>query len=255
MTSLSVIIPCYNHLDDVLRCVNTLGMACVCANELLLQDDCSPALDYTTPGLFPMAQVERNPVNIGFGATCNRAAQRSRGDVLLFVNQDVYATERSHGWDAAILAAFNDPTVGIVGARLLFPNGAIQSAGGLLDARCQPFHRCLGWSDADHPEVAERIEVTWVTGAALAIRRELFLQIGGFDPIYAPSYFEDVDLCLRVQESGYKVLYEPASTLYHTVASTGGSPHFMRSALRFRERWVDTGRVKPDASFVAAGWW
>lgn len=252
--NISCIIPAYNHLDDVLRCAYSLGghMAGDC--ELIVQDDCSPDVDFT--GLIPFANVERNAVNRGFAGNCNAGATRAKGDIFFFVNQDVVAVpEWSQGWDNALRVAFADPQVGIVGARLLFPDGSIQSAGGLIDGGYAPIHRCLAYSNPRYCEVNEPQQVSWVTGAALAIRRELFTQVGGFDTGYVGGYFEDVDICLKVRELGYKVWYEPRCTLIHKVGSTGGNPNFGRNALRFKAIWVDSGKVKPDTAAIGARYW
>lgn len=226
------------------------------AIQWLVQDDASP--DVNLLACIPpyVARVERNEQNLGFAGNCNAGARRAIGDIIAYCNQDINAVyELSVGWDTAILSAFDDECVGIVGARLLFPSGQVQSVGGLIDARGTPFHRCLGYQNLDYYEINEPREVTWTTGAFMAIRRDLFWQLNGFDLIYSPSYFEDVDLCLRVREAGFKVMYTPAASFVHKVGSTGGSPHFQRSALRFKERWVDTKRVKPDVYYTAVQYW
>lgn len=257
---LSVIIPAYNHLAEVLTCLNTLQASAADnpAIEWLVQDDASPLLDMRL--LIPpsVAKVERNPVNKGFAGNCNVGALRASGDVLLFCNQDIEAIEPfSHGWDAAILNAFQNETVGIVGARLLFPTPqqGVQNAGGVFDAHLQPVHRCLGWTNLDHPEVSTPQEVSWTTGAALAIRKDVFERIGGFDERYVGGYFEDCDLCMRVRMAGYKVWYEPRCTLMHKVGTTGGSPFFAQNALLFKSLWVDTHKINADIPAVQAGWW
>jgi GT2 family glycosyltransferase len=252
---ISLIIPAYNNVFDVLRCVNSLmGMAGADVN-LLIQDDCSPDVDFTQ--IYPPQICERNAVNLGFAGNVNAGAKRAQGDILFFVNQDVFAIPNgSFGWAQALERAFEDATVGIVGARLLFPGShAIQSAGGLFDGRCAPYHRCLGYSNPYYDEVNTRMDVSWVTGAALAIRRDLFWQVGGFDLDYAPSYFEDVALCCKVREAGYRVRYEPSLTFEHRVGSTGGSAHFQNSALTFKQRWVDSGKIKPDEQAVRVRYW
>jgi GT2 family glycosyltransferase len=256
--TLSIILPAYNDLSGALTCLNSLRALQTpgAPIEYFVQDDASPAVHF--PAVIPpeIAAVERNDSNFGFAGNCNRGAARASGEVLVFVNQDVYGVYGfSDGWDAPLRAAFLDESVGIVGARLLFPDGRIQSAGGLIDARGQPFHRCLGYRNLRHPLVSAPRVVTWVTGAALAIRRDLFERLGGFDLDYAPSYFEDVDLCLRARELGAKVIYEPRCTLIHRVGSTGGSPHFRRSALRFKARWVDSARLSPDVPTVWEKFW
>lgn len=252
---ISVIIPAYNDLVAVMTALNSLqGLAQDRANiEYLVQDDASPAL--FLPALIPNAATERNVKNLGFAGNCNAGARRAGGDVLLFVNQDVYGVpEWSAGWDEALRAAFLDPQVGIVGARLLFPDGRIQSAGGLYDAKAQPYHRCLGWKDPRYWETNEARAVDWVTGAALAVRRDIFEAMGGFDEGYR-MYFEDVDLCIRAQQAGHGVWYAPALTLIHSTGSTGGSPYFEASKARFRVKWIDTGIVKPGGRAVWVNFW
>ena len=247
--SLSVIIPAYDKPTELIDCVNSLGAADNCDCQLIVQDDCSPTFDLRK---FMGAYVERNPVNLGFAGNCNAGAKRADRELLCFVNQDIHAIpERSQGWATALVAAFDDPQVGIVGARLLFPNGAIQSAGGLFDATGHPYHRCLGYSNPDYAEVNEAREVDWVTGAALAIRRDLFERVGGFDTSYTRGYFEDTDICMKVRALGFKVWYEPACTLVHSVGSTGGNPHFAANARLFRQRWVDTNKVPRQSGYVS----
>lgn len=253
---LSVIIPAYEYLTDVLNCLNSLQASATPPIEFVIQDDASPSVNI--PAAVPpyAASVARNEHNLGFAGNCNAGAARASGDILLFCNQDVIAhNPLSFGWDKALVAAFDDPQVGIVGARLLFPDGKIQSAGGQYDAHLQPYHRCLGYSDTTHWEVNTPEYVQWVTGAALAIRREVFAQVGGFDTAYIGGYFEDVDLCERVKALGFKVWYDPRVTFIHRVGSSGGSPHFMRNARLWRQRWADTRKVKADTSAVLNGWW
>lgn len=252
---LSVILPAYNHLDDVLRCFNSLQALAAEPHEYLCQDDCSPDVFYPELIPPPMASVERNEVNLGFAGNANKGAARATGDVLLFCNQDVQAVQGwSEAWDNALLAPFADPAVGIVAPRLLFPTGAIQSCGGAFDAFTQPIHRCLGYSNPHDPRVATSGPVEWATGAALAVRRDVFKRLGGFDTVFR-MYFEDADLCLRAREAGYHVWYEPACTLVHNPGSTGGSPHFAQSARTFRDRWVTTGKVKAGAQQPTMRYW
>lgn len=246
---LGVLIPSYNHLAEVMTCLNSLRGHSSTDAAYHVQDDCSPDVNY--PDCIPLeiASVARNERNLGFAGNCNHAAaaflDEYGADVLLFCNQDVKAVhDWSQGWDTALLDAFTDPTVGITGARLLFPDGRVQNAGGVFDQFGQPTHRCLGWSNPNVGISAQAGEVEWTTGAALAVRTSLFMQLGGFDERYARGYFEDVDLCLRARELGARVWYEPACTLIHSVGSTGGSPYFRANAMRFKAQWIDSGRVK-----------
>jgi len=253
--TLSIVIPAYNHLADVLSCLNSLQAYQQGVAQYIVSDDASP--DYLGPAVISpkVAQVVRNAENLGFAGNCNVGAALAQGEIIAFINQDVFAHhDWSHGWDTALVRAFDDPQVGIVGSRLLYVNGVVQSVGGFFDARCQPAHRCLGYSDPHYYETSTAQEVEWVTGAAFAIRRELFHAISGFDTAYR-MYFEDVDACLKVRELGYTIRIEPASTLIHKVGQSGGSSHFMESARTFKQRWVDSGRIKPSEYKVAVNFW
>lgn len=257
--TLSVIIPAFNHLEDTLVCLNSVQALAQDATpaQYIVSDDCSPDVFYPNMISPRVAQVCRNSVNLGFGTNCNAAAKHAAGDIILFLNQDIQAVvPLSIGWDTALQAAFMyDPQIAIVGARLLFPDGKLQSAGGEFDAKCAPVHRCLGWSNLTHPEISTPMEVKWVTGAALAIRADIFRQVGGFDERYIGGYFEDVALCLKVRELGFKTWYEPRVTFVHKVGSTGGSPHFYENAQLFRKEWVLTNKIQPDLPVATVHYW
>lgn len=263
--SIAVLIPAYQHLNDVLTCLNSLrALRSLPDTTFHVQDDCSPGVFF--PACIPseIATVARNPVNVGFAANCNAGAReaiaRHQPDVLFFVNQDVQAVaEVSPGWDAALLNAFrfddDNERIGIVGARLLFPDGSVQNAGGVFDQFAQPVHRCLGWSNPQMGAPSEAADVDWTTGAALAVQTTLFQHLNGFDERYARGYFEDVSLCIRARDVGARIRYEPSCTLIHRVGSTGGSPSFRKNALRFKQEFVDTGRVKAGTLSPTTRYW
>lgn len=257
--SLTCIIPAYNSLAEVTKCLTTLQLYASkqVAIEFLVADDASPDVDFREHLPPCAAKVVRSEVNGGFGLNCNTGAAFAQGDILFFCNQDVWAGHHpidhdavSQDWDLALVKAFDDASIGIVGAKLLFPNGAIQNAGGYFDGKAQPSHIGLGYINHRYYEVNTPKVVSWTTGGALGIRRELFSQLGGFDTVY-PSYFEDVDLCLRACEAGFKTWFEPRCILFHTVGTSGGSPHFNKSAKTFYDRWVDSKRVQPDTLAVS----
>jgi len=259
MTKISVIIPAYNDLPGVLTTLNSLR-ALAADNtqvEYLVQDDASPNVLY--PALVPaeIASTQRNENNVGFGQNCNTAAKRASGEILFFVNQDVYgAPEFSAGWDAKLYGVFEqDRRIGVVGVRLLFPDGKVQHAGGRFDGALQPFHPCLGWTEVNHPDVMTERDMPWVTGAAFAVRRDVWAGLEGFDPVYVGGYFEDVDFCCRARDEGYRVRYTPAVTLIHSVGGSGGNPHFMKNAQAFHKRWVLPKRVRSDVPVVMEHFW
>lgn len=237
--------------------------------EIIVQDDCSPDFDIEQVLYGEPAQAARNPINLGFAGNCNAGAARSHGDVLLFLNQDTVAREH---WFEPLIAMFADPRVGVVGPKLVSPaqkwkvrldretykldvslmdevGGVIQSCGGLYGGNRGPFHRWLGWS-ADDWRVNVMERVSWVTGAALAVRRDLFVQVGGFDVGYRRGYFEDVDLCEAVKALGYEVWYCPEAVFEHTTGTSGGIPPeiFKANSMRFHEKW--DSKIVPDTPVI-----
>lgn len=251
-SSLSVIIPVYKRLDQAAVCLESLYLTAHAPEEIEFLAQIDPCPDFLEPAVNLRALAERNDSQLGFAANCNRAAMKATGDVLFFVNQDIYATDDlGRGWDLSILAPFEDPEVGITGARLLFPNRRVQSAGGLFDAKAQPFHRAFGLRDLGDGEVSTPCDVSWITGAALAIRAGLFSP--GFDESYVGGYFEDVDLCVRVTSRGYRIRYEPRCTLIHRVGSAGGSTRIGANALLFKKKWQE--HITPDVDQIIERFW
>jgi len=259
---IQVIIPAYRNLREILTCLVSLrdhsrGVS------IHIQDD-DPGSDWAR--LFPsdVATYAVNELNVGFGANCNAGAdfvleKLARPDILFFVNQDIYLprdTAQVYRWDERLAAPFENPEIGVVGCRLLDPTGAIQHAGIIFDGACQPHHRYLGFKDAEFAPAATGGFVPAVTGAALAIRTEVWEQLFGFDAaVYPGGYFEDVDLCIRAQREGHKIWYEPSVRFYHKTGTSGGNPNFMRNAFRFRTRWVDTGAITADIPAIKENFW
>jgi GT2 family glycosyltransferase len=249
---LSVIIPAYNQLDTVMRCIaSVMRTTDQRYTEALVQDDASP--DINLPSLIGPA-CQRNTKNLGFPGNCNAGAARATGDILLFLNQDVTITQP--GWDTRLREWFAIlPKMAIAGPTLLFPNGRVQSVGGAFDSKGQPYHVALGAQNPDWEPINTPRRVGWVTGAALAIRIEVWQALQGFDTVYGRGYFEDVDLCVRAQVSGFDVWHLPGIRMWHQVGSTGGNSQIMANAQVFKTRWVDTGVIEPDTHFVKERFW
>jgi GT2 family glycosyltransferase len=258
--AISVIIPAYNDIAGVLTCLNSLRAMASGGYEIeyLVQDDCSPNVLYTALVPPEIASVERNETNLGFSGNCNAASRRANGEILFFVNQDVYGVEQfSRSWDTHLLEAFSGSSkVGIVGPRLLFPDGSIQSVGGIFDGKCQPHHIGLGWSNIHHEEVNTSKVVPWLTGAAFAVRRWVWEALNGFDKSYINGYFEDVDFCCRAAEAGIDTYICTETSFVHSVGSSGGNAgYFQHNAKVFFERWVATKKVEPGVAFVYERFW
>lgn len=214
-TVVSIVIPTYNKLDFTRQCLEAIRAVTPAGlYEILVVDNASTD---ETPAF--LREQERqghlrailNETNLGFGKACNRAAEQARGRCILLLNND---TVPHPGWLEAMLRTLDsDPNIGVVGSRLLYPDGTIQHAGVVFTAEGVPehLHRKV---PQNHPEVTFQRDFPAVTGACLLIRTGLYRQLGGFDEQYY-MYVEDTDLCLRVWEAGYRVTYCPESVVTH----------------------------------------
>ncbi len=177
-----------------------------------------------------------NPGNLGFSSSINNGAEKATSQYLILLNNDIVVTA---GWLSAMIAVLErEPTVGIVGSKLLYPDGTVQHAGVSFTDESLPLH-AFQYAQRDHPSVSAEREFQAVTGACLAIRRELFTRVGGLSLRYRNSY-EDIDLCLAVRQLGHKVIYTPHSVAYHFESKT--AKRFLRedtSRILFLERWRD----------------
>ena len=211
--AVSVIIPTYGQLEHTLRC-----LASIAANppglpiEVILIDDAWPGEDAEALSLVRGVRLLRNETNLGFLRSCNRAAAIAKGGYLYLLNND---TQVLNGWLEPMVSLFRKwPGTGAVGAKLLYPDGRLQEAGGIV------WQDASGWNfgrleDPGKPEYNYVREVDYCSAAALMVQRAVFLDLGGFDERYAPAYYEDTDLCFRLRRIGLKTLYQPAARIVH----------------------------------------
>ena len=181
--------------------------------EVIVVDNASDAETLTFLDLLDGATVIRNTENVGYGPACNQGAAAARGRFLLFLNPDV---ELMPGAIGALVAPFSEASVGIVGAHLVFPGGYLQESGAFFRDDAQITHP-YGRGN-ENPLLAEgafQREVGYVSGAVLMVERALFEDLGGFDDLFAPAYFEDTDLCVRCHQAGRRVIYQPRASAIH----------------------------------------
>lgn len=239
----SIVIPVHGELAYTLACLRSLARHPAQAPfEVIVVDDASPDDTAAILAQVDGVQLLHNASNLGFVGSCNVGAAAARGEFLLFLNNDTQVTP---DWLDALLRCFADHAdCGIAGSKLVYPDGRLQEAGALVfsDGSCWNTGR---FEPRQSAPFRWRREVDYVSGAALLIRRESFKQADGFDPRYAPGYYEDVDLAFAVRRLGLRTYYEPASTVIHCEGISAGTDldHGMKKYQRpnqakFVEKWT-----------------
>lgn len=250
--AVSIVIPVHGQIARTLTCLRALAEHPPLAGiEVIVVDDASP--DDTASrlrGIAGLRLVERAR-NGGFIAACNDGAAVAEAGTLVFLNNDTIAQP---GWLDALLDTFTThPDAGIVGAQLLYPDGRLQEAGGIVHADGSAANRGR-FEPADAPPYNHVCDADYVSGAALAIPTALFRQLGGFDARYAPAYYEDTDLAFAARAAGYRVLYQPAARVIHDEGGTAGTDithgtkaYQVRNREVFAAKWADALARRPVA--------
>jgi GT2 family glycosyltransferase len=173
-----------------------------------------------------------------FSSMNNSGVAVAEGEVLVLLNDDVKPLDSR--WLGYLVSQLERPEVGVVGAKLLYPSGAIQHAGLVIDALVGAAHPGRGsFTSGYWPWLDLTRDVSAVTGACLAIRKDLFERVGGLDPSF-PMNYNDVDLCLRVRQLGFRVVYEARAVLCHYEASTRAPGIGYKERESFFGRWPES---------------
>jgi GT2 family glycosyltransferase/glycosyltransferase involved in cell wall biosynthesis len=245
LAEVSVIIPAFNQAELTRKCLESLHRhEAAFGFEVLLVDDCSTD---ETPRLaeeMPWLRYFRREQNGGFGSTCNLGAQQANGKYLVFLNNDTVVRD---GWLNALRETFDNwPNAGLVGSKLVLTHGTMQECGCLLfrDGSAANYGR---GEDPRDPRYCHAREADYVSGAAMMIPRELFHELDGFDDLYEPAYYEDVDLAMRVRQKDLKVVVNPHAEVLHLEGGTAGTDtakgikrYQVINQKKFFERWGKT---------------
>lgn len=252
----SLIIPVFNNLGLTIQCLEsvfrTLPAAGIETEIIVVNNASTDGTRNYLDSLLAKITVVNNSANLGFARACNQGAELAGGEYLLFLNNDTIVTG---DWLARMIKPLSrDQSIGIVGGKLLYPDGTIQHAGvGFSDTQgwLEPVHVSRGYPRYA-PEVTSSREVQAVTGACFAIRRSLFIKMGMLDEGYVNG-LEDIDLCLKVQSAGLKVWYEARAEVFHLESQTPGRfTHAWQNIARFRDEWEKKGIIRKDTD-VAEG--
>ncbi len=249
----SIIIPLYNRLSFTQKCVESLFANTPPVRfEVIFVDngstDGTPAYLQNLQQAHSNVRVILNKENVGFAQANNQGAQIAQGKYLLFLNND---TEVQPGWlDALLEIAENDPRVGAVGSKLLFPDGTIQHAGVVIVNDKMHGDPLLATHNfykepADKPEANRAMTYQALTAACLLVRKNLFDELQGFDTQFWNGY-EDVDLCFRIAQQNYLLVYQPKSVVYHFESQSGPErwTKVKENIQRLHQKWL--GKIKPD---------
>jgi GT2 family glycosyltransferase len=209
----SVLIPTYGQVPYTLRCLAAIAAhPSAVPLEVIVTDDAWDDPDAAALGQVRGIRLVRNDSNLGYLRSCNKAAGLAKGRYLYFLNNDTRVLDN---WLEPMLALLREQSqTGAVGAKLLYPDGRLQEAGGII------WRDGSGWNFGRHEDPTAPAynyvrEVDYCSAAALMVAADVFRDLGGFDERYAPAYFEDADLCFRLRRMGLKTLYQPAAQVIH----------------------------------------
>ena len=247
----SIIIPMYGKVDYTLRCLYSIAENVPSINvEVIVVDDCSPDTSSEVLQSVRGLRVVTRPQNGGYIEACNDGACEARGIYLHFLNND---TEVTAGWLDELVRTFTlFPGAGLVGSKLVYPDGRLQEAGGII------WRDGSAWNvgrqqDPLQPAFNYARDVDYCSGASLILPKILFDELGGFDRHYRPAYGEDSDLALKVRDRGYHVIYQPLSVVMHHEGITSGTnitegtkSYQSLNAKKLYERWHEHLQHHPE---------
>ena len=237
MKSVSIVIPNYKkeplikHLPAVIKAAKNA--------EIIVVDDCSP--DDTVPYLkkhFPKVKVIKNQVNQRFAENCNIGFRAAKGDIVVLVNSDVAPKPN---FLKPLIKHFTNEKVFAVGClEIQTENGKREISG---KNQCQFKRGFLVHSKAKITSKTKTTSNCWASGGSMACDRKKFLEIGGFDTLYKPAYWEDIDLSWRARHKyNWKILFEPKSRVFHNHETTNISV--------FGKRRLDTMAMRNQVLFI-----
>ena len=241
--AVSIVVPVHGKWEYTEGCLRSLAaLRTALPFEVLVVDDASP--DDSRRRLESVEGIRVVPldVNRGYVGACNAGIEASRADLVVLLNNDTHVAD---DWLDPLVAVMDDPTVGLVGSRLVYPDGRLQEAGGII------FSDGTGWNfgrfdDPEAPAYTYRRDVDYVSGASIMVRRTVLEELGGLDTALTPAYYDDTDLAFGVRKLGLRVVYEPTSVVVHLEGGTHGTDenvglkaYQVVNKAKFVAKWAD----------------
>jgi O-antigen biosynthesis protein len=243
----SIVIPAYNGWEMNYLCLRSIWENTESLSyEIIFADDVSTDETRNIGQYIGNIVHIRNEQNLGFLKNCNHAASLARGEYIHFLNND---TEVTADWLSSLVTLMEkDKTIGMAGSKLIYPDGRLQEAGGII------WQDASGWNyghkqDPEAPEFNYVKEVDYISGASIMVRKCIWEQLGGFNEMYSPAYCEDSDLAFAIRKEGYKVVYQPLSKVVHFEGFSHGTDDNSKNGLttiksyqkinsaKFAEKW------------------
>ncbi|MFZ7094084.1 glycosyltransferase [Primorskyibacter sp. 2E233] len=249
----SIVIPAHNKVKVTYAGLCALLLAWNKASfEVILVDDASTDETATLEDLVSGITVIHNEEPMRFIRACNAGVAKARGKYVVLLNND---TEPTTGWLDALIDGFDRfPNVGLVGSKLLYPDGTLQDAGGIIWGSGDPWNYG-NRQNPNEPRFSYARQADYLSGAALMTTREIWEEVGGLSSYLEPMYFEDTDLSFKVRDAGYTTWFVPSSVVYHYEGMTSGTSTasgFKRfqevNRPKFKRRWA-----KAYANFSKVG--
>ncbi len=238
---LSIILVFYNKAHLSFLCLRSIIENADVPYEVVIVNNRSEDETDQLLALVDGATVLNNSTNSGFGDACVRGSEQACGKYLCFLNNDTLLQAGS--LSIAVENFGSDSRVGAVGGKILLADGKLQEAGSILwsDGSALGYGR---GEDPNLPQYEFRRPVDYCSGAFLFTPRAIFLELGGFNDVYGPAYYEDADYCMQVWKAGFQVIYEPRAVIRHYESASSGGNEAARPAMAanqqiFRQRWSE----------------
>ena len=238
----SIIIPAFDQEQYTYNCLQSIRRHLDVPAEVIVVDDGSGEPTQRLLRNVQGIRVVRNSQNMGFIRSCNKAASIARADDIVFLNNDTIVQPR---WLSSLLERKrSDNTIGSVGSKLLYPNGAVAEAGAIVWSDGAGLNYGRGAAE-DDPACNYVRDVDYCSSASLIVARDDFLNLGGFDLRYVPAYYEDADLAFLLRSKGLRTVFEPRSVVVHFEGASSGTDESRgvkrfqtANRLRFSEKWA-----------------